>query len=1564
MENQNRKFVTVGRILFGIFVFLIIIPFHASAENETVQHVHDANCGYVEAIEGHPCEHVHDEKCGYVEAQKEIPCDMNCVDKDGDGIIDHDEKCSYRPAIEGHPCEHVHDDNCGYVEAVQGQPCQYEEQLKAQQEAQKDVSTYADGNEITLAEFKAECLTLFNANSNGLVDIDLANRTLILGQNESIDYWFLNDLHNSQYDYVNDIIISNGIIKRATDNAYDLIDIGGARLNSFQLKNMIIDNNDPTLCNGGGLYIEYSDGFSGNLIVENCTFKNFQSNDSGWGKAHSVPIYFKSGPEEVNFQLKNIKFENCYNNYGLIQLQSHFKGTIDNLEIDGQDKKSIGVNIQSAFAPKSSVKISNSHFTNCSIGIDAAGGVLETQSNTIINCETGIYVDRYDSAHYGNVQINSDKLTDNNIGVNFNTNGQLSLNGNVIIKDNVDANLQLNNASGNKVMIKDLGQDANVGIGIDESDLSEGIVLAQKDSSSNTDFNDDFTHLSSDHEDAKYILAVNTDDNTIKLVKKAETKYIVQFDSVGGTAVSSVEVIEGSKLTSPTSDPTKEHYVFDGWYTDDKYTTKWDFDKDVVTSNMTLYAKWKPVEYKISYDLDGGTNHSDNPSSYTIESESITLKNPSKEGYTFKGWKCDGNGDPVEEVTISKGSTGDKTFTACWEIKHFTVTFNSHDGTNVESQTIDYNGLIQQPNAPVKEHYIFDGWYTDEEYITQWDFSKDFVTEDIELHAKWTPKNYNVIFTSFNEEYLNQIVEYNKKITQPENPTKVGYEFVEWYKDSQLTKKWDFDKDVVTSNMTLYAKWKPVEYKISYDLDGGTNHSDNPSSYTIESESITLKNPSKEGYTFKGWKCDDNGDSVEEVTIAKGSTGDKAFTANWKINQYTVTFNTLEGTEIENQVINYNTKVTQPENPTKVGYEFVEWYKDSQLTKKWDFDKDVVTSNVTLYAKWNLVNYTISYELNGGTNHSDNPSQYTVESADIQLKAPTKTGYTFAGWTHGDKDELVTTIVKGSTGDKTFKANWKINQYTVIFHTYGGTEIKNQVVDYNTKVTQPENPTKAGYKFVGWYSDEAYKNQYDFDLAVVKNIELYAKYEEIQTVSKPVSNVAADKRVDKGTKVELSSSTQGATIYYTVDGSVPSSSSLKYTSPILIEEDMTIKAIAIKDEMKDSEVSVFQYRIKLQVSNPISSHDSGKISRKSNNITLSCETKKASIYYTVDGSDPKTNGKAYANGSLIKITQDTTLKIWATMNDQENYVDSDVVTYEYKMLEQVEKPTSSLNGESIKKGTIVELSTSTPDAKIYYTTDGSLPTQESLAYEKGIVLDKDVTIKAIAIKEGMDDSEIGIYQYQVISEGHVDVIIKVEGPENITVPDKEDVLGAVLTDEDYELYKQGNDIIITLECIPLEEDPKISNHPLVSEYQVGKHLDISIYKQIGNQKKEKVSELNKPIQLIVDVPNELLPEEDIVRIYSLLRVHEGEHAILEDKDEKLETITVESHKFSRYVILYKDIVSGNTEDKNQNQGNSTTTTPTQTSTKTGDESPLIGYGILLGASLLGLAMSIKKRKLK
>ncbi|MFR7590840.1 MAG: InlB B-repeat-containing protein [Longibaculum sp.] len=1348
--------------------------------------------------------------------------------------------------------------------------------------------------------------------------------------------------------------------------------------------------------------------------------------------------------------------------------------------------------------------------------------------------------------------------------------------------------------------------------------------------------------------------------------------YEVTFDSQGGTKVESQSIVNQGKVTKP-AEPTKEGYTFDGWYKETTYENDWKFDTDKITSNTTLYAKWTPTEYKIIYSLDNGTNDKDNPTKYTIESEDITLKAPTKEGYTFKGWTYDGQTDPIKDVTILKGSTGDKTYTAQWEVTEYTITykldggtndkdnptkytieseditlkaptkegytfkgwtydgqtdpikdvtiskgtigdktytanwevnkytvdFNTDGGTDIGSQTVEHGETVTKPTDPVKEGFRFIDWYIDEWLTSVFDFTTS-ITEDITLYAKYqqldkvvdpesdvsdtnpvsvgtkvtlssdtkdakiyyttdgsTPSSSSTLYTgaitiskdmtikaiAIKDDMIDSdVVTWNYKVTyevtfdsqggtkvesqsivnqgkvtKPAEPTKEGYTFDGWYKETTYENDWKFDTDKITSNTTLYAKWTPTEYKIIYSLDNGTNDKDNPTKYTIESEDITLKAPTKEGYTFKGWTYDGQTDPIKDVTISKGTIGDKTYTANWEVNKYTVDFNTDGGTDIGSQTVEHGETVTKPTDPVKEGFRFIDWYIDEWLTSvfdfttsiteditlyakyqqldkvvdpesdvsdtnpvsvgtkvtlssdtkdakiyyttdgstpsssstlytgaitiskdmtikaiaikddmidsdvvtwnykvtyevtfdsqggtkvesqsivnqgkvtkpaeptkegytfdgwykettyenDWKFDTDKITSNTTLYAKWTPTEYKIIYSLDNGTNDKDNPTKYTIESEDITLKAPTKEGYTFKGWTYDGQTDPIkdVTISKGTTGDKSYTANWQINEYTVTFHSDGGTSIPTQTIKYNDKIIKPANPTKDGFVFKGWYTDSALTNEYNFDTQVQKNIDLYAKYEELNIVKKPTSNIPDDKCVDKGTTVELSCSTQGATIYYTTDGSMPTLSSHKYTGPITIDSDMTIKAIGIKTGMNDSEVVVFQYRIKTQVAAPLSSHESGVISRKSNNITLSCATKNASIYYTVDGSDPKTNGKAYANGSLIKITKDTILKVWATMNDDENYMDSDIITYEYTMMAQVEKPTSSLNTETVKKGTTIELSTSTEKAKIYYTTDGTIPTEKSTEYQTPIILEKDMTIKAIAIKEEMDDSEVSIFRYQIKNEGNVDVIIKVEGPENITVPDKEDVLGAVLTDEDYELYKQGNDIIITLECIPLEDEPGVIDETVISGYQIGKHLDISIYKQIGNQEKEKVSELSKPIQLIVDVPNELLPDEDIVRIYSLLRVHEGEHAILEDKDEKLETITVESHKFSRYVILYKDIVSDNQGNHVEKPNDSGTTSPNKT-TKTGDDSQLLGYGILLVVSLIGVTTGMKKRKYK
>ena len=219
---------------------------------------------------------------------------------------------------------------------------------------------------------------------------------------------------------------------------------------------------------------------------------------------------------------------------------------------------------------------------------------------------------------------------------------------------------------------------------------------------------------------------------------------------------------------------------------------------------------------------------------------------------------------------------------------------------------------------------------------------------------------------------------------------------------------------------------KIESYTITYvNVEGATN--ENPASYNVETETITLKDPVKTGYTFAGWYKD--GEFTTQVTeITQGSTGDITLYAKWvKEGDYTITYVNVEGATNENPAsYNVETGTITLKDPVKPGYTFGGWYKDGEFTTQVTEITQDTTGNITLYAKWELVSYTITYELNDGTNAPENPAGYNVETETITLKDPVKTGYTFDGWykTVDFTGEAVTEITQGTTGDITLYAKW------------------------------------------------------------------------------------------------------------------------------------------------------------------------------------------------------------------------------------------------------------------------------------------------------------------------------------------------------------------------------------------------------------------------------------------------------------------------------------------------------------------------------------------------------------
>ena len=203
------------------------------------------------------------------------------------------------------------------------------------------------------------------------------------------------------------------------------------------------------------------------------------------------------------------------------------------------------------------------------------------------------------------------------------------------------------------------------------------------------------------------------------------TYYTVTFDSNGGSTVHNRAIETGNTFTAPEA-PTRTGYTFVGWYNGE---TVWNFETDVVNSNVTLTAKWERLYRTVTFNSDGGT---------AIESQMVydgmlveKPQPPKRENFLFLGWY---NGNTAWDFYTDPVLT-DLTLTAKWEdVSTYTVSFNSDGGTNVAEQYIIAGGKVNEPQAPTKAGAVFDGWYNGD---AKWNFDTDNVSSNITLTAKW-----------------------------------------------------------------------------------------------------------------------------------------------------------------------------------------------------------------------------------------------------------------------------------------------------------------------------------------------------------------------------------------------------------------------------------------------------------------------------------------------------------------------------------------------------------------------------------------------------------------------------------------------------------------------------------------------------------------------------------------------------------------------------------------------------------------------------------------------------------
>ena len=318
--------------------------------------------------------------------------------------------------------------------------------------------------------------------------------------------------------------------------------------------------------------------------------------------------------------------------------------------------------------------------------------------------------------------------------------------------------------------------------------------------------------------------------------------------------------------------------------------------------------------------------------------------------------------------------------------------------------------------------------------------------EVTKLTAQWTAPTYAVTLNT-NGGTINKgnVTGYTYGVgaTLPtaDDMTYTGYMFKGWYDNENLTgSPVTAIGGTETGNKEYWAKWEINQYAITFDTNGGSEIA--PITQDYGTAITAPADPTRKGYTFKGWDKE-----IPKTMPAENIT----VKAQWEINQYTITFDTNGGSEIAPITQDYGTKITAPADPTKKGYTFKGWDKE--------IPKTMPAENMTVKAQWEINQYAITFDTNGGSEIAPITQDYGTK---ITAPAdPTRKGYTFKGW---DKEIPETMPAENMT----VKAQWEINQYTITFDTNGGSEIAPITQDYGTAITAPADPTRKGYTFKGW----------------------------------------------------------------------------------------------------------------------------------------------------------------------------------------------------------------------------------------------------------------------------------------------------------------------------------------------------------------------------------------------------------------------------------------------------------------------------------------------------------------
>jgi uncharacterized repeat protein (TIGR02543 family) len=491
---------------------------------------------------------------------------------------------------------------------------------------------------------------------------------------------------------------------------------------------------------------------------------------------------------------------------------------------------------------------------------------------------------------------------------------------------------------------------------------------------------------------------------------------------------------------------------------------------------------WSADSHSILFFANGAYVHY---LSYLTDGSVAEPTQPTRAGYTFLGWSATDGGSAVP-FPYAPGGTGSKTMYALWSVDSHTVSFESN-GNVFSTGSFDTAGTLDAPSSdPTRTGYTFLGWSaTNGGSAITFPYSPG-VIDDITLYALWSADSHTVTFESNGNVVSSGSFDTDGSVAEPTPPTRTGYTFLGWSdtEGGSLLISFPYAPGV-SEDITLYALWSADSHAVSFESNGNLVSS---GSFDTDGTLDAPSDPTRTGYTFSGWSATDGGSLLISFPYAPGVSEDVTLYALWSADSHNVTFES-NGTVVSSGSFDTDGSVAEPTPPTRTGYTFLGWADSDGGLISFPYYPGV-TEDITLYALWSADSHNVSFESNGDVVSS---GSFVTDGALDAPSDPTRTGYTFLGWSATDGGSLISFPYHPFvTEDVTLYALWSADSHTVTFESNGNV-VDSGSFDTDATLDAPSDPTRNGYTFLGWSATEGGSLiSFPYAPGVTEDVTLYA----------------------------------------------------------------------------------------------------------------------------------------------------------------------------------------------------------------------------------------------------------------------------------------------------------------------------------------------------------------------------------------------------------------------------------------------------------------------------------------